>query len=102
MGPYVTPGSVYCLLCGLEKLLYLSGSQGTHLLVDWIRLGESEENMVLRWHRVAPVAKFRDHLCPEQNDALSLSLSQPKATRQPEGPLRWPHENIWKQLYPPP
>lgn len=32
MGTYVTPGSVYCLLCGLEKLLYLSGSQGTHLI----------------------------------------------------------------------
>lgn len=26
--------------------------------------------MVLRWHRVAPVAKLHDHLCPEQNDAL--------------------------------
>lgn len=84
----------------LEKLLPLFVPQCAHLVNGcWVRLGESDDSVVLRGHRVAPMAKRRVHLAL----MCSLPLLHHSQGHMSAGePFGCPHENIWKLSHPPP
>lgn len=100
---WVAPGPASRLLCGFGEVaspLWASVYPSDR----WARPGSG------RLKAVRSREGVEWHLAPGLVAVVALSVMTPpprplgtaKDTGQPESPLRWPQENIWKQSHPPP